>query len=169
MAREMPTVFATPAHIDRKHDQPRSAYGAVVLHCDHVLDVGCRAPAVFAGKRRADLRSGTGGARRSHRRPGARTVASGSGAAGATPVACIVANAIAPCALALVHPSRFGGEAPDLEQAQLAIDALGALVEGLGPLRSRHEEPLRDALGELLVAFVETSRRAEGRADDRSG
>jgi hypothetical protein len=88
----------------------------------------------------------------------------------ATSVADIVAShAIVRWALAVVHLSPPGGEAPDLEQAQLAIDASGGLVDGLGPRRSGHEEPLREALSELRVAFVETSRRAEGRADDGSG
>jgi hypothetical protein len=80
----------------------------------------------------------------------------------ATPVADIVANhAIGLWELALLHLSPTEGDAPDLEQAQLAIDAVAALVEGLGERLDRHEEPLREALRQLRLAFVEVSRREE--------
>jgi hypothetical protein len=86
----------------------------------------------------------------------------------ATPVADIVANhAIGLWELAVLHLSPPEGEVPDLEQAQLAIDAMGALVEGLGSRLGRHEEPLREALAQLRLAYVEMSRR-EGDGD-RSG
>jgi hypothetical protein len=81
----------------------------------------------------------------------------------------VATHALAPWALAVLHLSPPGGEAPDLEYAPLAIDALGELVEGRGPRLGRHEEPLREALSELRLAFVEMSRRAEGGAGDRSG
>ena len=86
----------------------------------------------------------------------------------ATPVADIVANhAIGLWELAVLHLSPPEGEVPDLEQAQLAIDAMGALVEALGSRLGRHEEPLREALAQLRLAYVEMSRR-EGDGD-RSG
>jgi hypothetical protein len=79
----------------------------------------------------------------------------------ATPVADIVANhAIGLWELALLHLSPDEGHAPDLEQAQLAIDGVAALVEGLGDRLGRHEEPLREALRQLRLAFVEMSRRS---------
>jgi hypothetical protein len=88
----------------------------------------------------------------------------------ATPVADIVANhAIGLWELAVLHLSPQEGQSPDLEQAQLAIDAMGALVEGLGDRLGRHEQPLRDALSQLRLAFVEMTRREEGDAGEGSG
>jgi hypothetical protein len=86
----------------------------------------------------------------------------------ATPVADIVANhAIGLWELALLHLSPDEGHTPDLEQAQLAIDGVAALVEGLGDRLGRHEEPLREALRQLRLAYVEMSRRhgTEGGAE----
>jgi hypothetical protein len=88
----------------------------------------------------------------------------------ATPVADIVANhAIGLWELAVLHLSPQEGDAPNLEEAQLAIDAMGALVEGLGERLGRHEQPLRDALSQLRLAFVEMTRREEEGAGDGSG
>ena len=89
----------------------------------------------------------------------------------ATPVADIVANhAIGLWELALLHLSPAEGDAPDLEQAQLAIDGVAALVEGLGDRLGRHEEPLREALRQLRHAYVEISRREEDtEAGDENG
>jgi hypothetical protein len=88
----------------------------------------------------------------------------------ATPVADIVANhAIGLWELAVLHLSPQEGAAADLEQAQLAIDAMGALVEELGDRLGRHEESLREALSQLRLAYVEMSRREEGGAGDGSG
>jgi len=79
----------------------------------------------------------------------------------ATPVADIVANhVIGLWELAVLHLSPEEGSTPDLEEAQLAIDGVGALVEGLGGRLGRHEEPLREALAQLRLAFVEISRQA---------
>ena len=79
----------------------------------------------------------------------------------ATPVADIIANhAIGLWELALLHLSPDEGSAPDLEQARLAVDGVAALVEGLGDRLGRHQEPLREALAQLRLAFVEVSRRA---------
>jgi hypothetical protein len=88
----------------------------------------------------------------------------------ATPVADIVANhAIGLWELAVLHLSPQEGDLPNLEEAQLAIDAMGALVEGLGERLGRHEQPLRDALSQLRLAFVEMTRREEEGAGDGSG
>jgi hypothetical protein len=90
-----------------------------------------------------------------------------------TPVADIVANhAIGLWELALLHLSAEEGTEPDLEEARLAIDGVAALVEGLEGRLGRHTEPLREALAQLRLAFVEISRRAEsgdGEAGDESG
>jgi hypothetical protein len=89
----------------------------------------------------------------------------------ATPVADIIANhAIGLWELALLHLSPDEGMPPDLDEARLAIDAVAALVEGLGDRLDRHQEPLREALAQLRLAFVEISRRAGGdEAGDDSG
>ncbi len=84
-----------------------------------------------------------------------------------TPVADIVANhVIGLWELAVLHLSPEEGTSPDLEEAQLAIDAVGAVVEGLDERLGRHQEPLREALAQLRLAFVQISRREEG---DESG
>ena len=86
-----------------------------------------------------------------------------------TPVADIVANhAIGLWELALLHLSAEEGTEPDLEEARLAIDGVAALVEGLEGRLGRHTEPLREALAQLRLAFVEISRRAES-GDDEAG
>ncbi len=80
-----------------------------------------------------------------------------------TPVADIVANhVIGLWELAVLHLSPEEGTSPDLEEAQLAIDAVGAVVEGLDDRLGRHQEPLREALAQLRLAFVQISRRDEG-------
>jgi hypothetical protein len=87
-----------------------------------------------------------------------------------TPVSDIVANhAIGLWELALLHLSPAEGFPPDLEQAQLAIDGMAALVEGLGHRLGRHEEPLREALRQLRLAFVEISGEVDSGDGDTSG
>ena len=86
----------------------------------------------------------------------------------ATPVADIIANhAIGLWELALLHLSPEEGMPPDLDEARLAIDGVAALVEGLDDRLDRHQEPLREALAQLRLAFVEISRHAG--ADDEAG
>jgi hypothetical protein len=88
----------------------------------------------------------------------------------ATPVADIIANhAIGLWELALLHLSPDEGMPPDLDEARLAVDGVAALVEGLGDRLDRHEEPLREALAQLRLAYVEISRRAgvDADSDDR--
>lgn len=79
----------------------------------------------------------------------------------ATPVADVIANhAIGLWQLAVLHLSPEEGEAIDLDEAGLAIDAMGALVEGLGDRLGESAAPLRDALAQLRVAFVQITERA---------
>lgn len=46
---------------------------------------------------------------------------------------------------------------PRLEQARLAIDAFGAVVEGVGGRLGETEGTLRDALAQIRMAFVQIS------------
>jgi hypothetical protein len=85
----------------------------------------------------------------------------------ATPVIDIVANhAVGLWQLAIVHLAPEDESPPNLEEAQLAIDAMAFLIEGLGERLGPHEEPLRDALAQLRLVFVQV---AEGRAPAGEG
>ena len=83
----------------------------------------------------------------------------------ATPVEDVIANhALGLWQVALVHlgvitpPDDTGTPpAPDLASAGLAIDAMAALVDGLGPRLGVHEQVLRDALTQAQMLFVEVS------------
>ena len=83
----------------------------------------------------------------------------------ATPVADVIVNhALGIWQLALVHlgvvtPPDEQGRRPaaDLASAGLAIDALAALVDGLGARLGEHEVVLRDALGQAQMLFVEVA------------
>ncbi|HVM53515.1 MAG TPA: hypothetical protein VM262_09990 [Acidimicrobiales bacterium] len=69
-----------------------------------------------------------------------------------TPAALVVANhAIGLFQLAAIHLDR---EAPNVEDARLAIDAFGALVEGLEGRLGEEEDALREALAQIRLAFV---------------
>ncbi len=75
-----------------------------------------------------------------------------------TPASVGVANhAIGLFQLAALHLDR---EAPNLDDARLAIDAFAALVEGLQGRLGEEEPALRDALAQLQLAFVQVSRQA---------
>jgi hypothetical protein len=81
------------------------------------------------------------------------------------PVADIIANhAIGLQQLAVIHlipdpdPEGNPGE-PHLEEARLAIDALGALVDTLGDRLAPNDEALREAVTQLRLAFVELTSR----------
>lgn len=47
---------------------------------------------------------------------------------------------------------------PLLPQAQLAIDALGYLIEGLGDRLGEARPPLQEALAQIRLAYVEVGR-----------
>ncbi|RPI05009.1 MAG: hypothetical protein EHM63_09590 [Actinobacteria bacterium] len=75
------------------------------------------------------------------------------------PAEVVVANhAMGLYELAAIHLSA---EPPNAEAAKLAIDAMGALVDGLTGRLGEPENTLRDALAQLRLAFVQvTSERA---------
>ena len=86
------------------------------------------------------------------------------------PVADIVANhAVGLRQLAVMHlipdPGPDGTPTePRPRQAGLAIDALGALVDGLGDRLGPHAEALREAVTQLRLAFVELSAPSDSLA-----
>lgn len=88
-----------------------------------------------------------------------------------TPVRDVVANhAVALWQLALLHlglDRSAQPEAPDaptsrpnLPEAKLAIDSMAALVEGLGDRLGDHARPLRDALAQVRLAYVQAAERS---------
>src|SRR5438045_3647099 len=70
-----------------------------------------------------------------------------------TPASVIIANhCIGLFQLAALHLNQ---QPANLVDAQLAIDALGSIVEGLGDRLGKDEDPLRDALAQIRLAFVQ--------------
>ncbi len=79
-----------------------------------------------------------------------------------TPVVDLVANhAIGLWQLAVLHLTPDTGSAPRLDEASLAIDAMGAIVDGLGPRLGGSAEPLQEALAQLRLAFVQVSGQTD--------
>ena len=58
--------------------------------------------------------------------------------------------------LAALHLSQ---PEPRLDDARIAIDALAAVLDRLGPRLGEAEQALRQALNQIQLAFVEVSRR----------
>ena len=78
-----------------------------------------------------------------------------------TPVRDIVANhALGLWQLAVLHLTPESGP-PNLEEAGLAIDAMAGLVDGLGDRLGANAEPLREALAQLRLAFVQLRERSD--------
>ena len=72
------------------------------------------------------------------------------------PAAVVLANhAMGIYELAAIH---LTASEPQLEEASLAIDALGALVDGLVGRMGEAEPTLREAVAQLRSAYVEVSR-----------
>jgi hypothetical protein len=72
-----------------------------------------------------------------------------------TPASVVVANhAVGLFQLAAIHLNQ---RPPNLEDGRLAIDALGALVEGLKGRLGDEEEALVEALAQVRMAFVSLS------------
>lgn len=65
-------------------------------------------------------------------------------------------------ALHLEREAATGGkERPDLAETSLAIDAMAALVEGLGDRLGKYQGGMSTAVAQLRLAFVEARNRAE--------
>jgi hypothetical protein len=73
----------------------------------------------------------------------------------AAPAELVIANtAMSLWELAALHLSE---RPPHLQEAQLAIDALSALVEGLAGRLGESERTLRDGLAQIRMGFVQVS------------
>jgi hypothetical protein len=88
----------------------------------------------------------------------------------ATPVEDVIANhAFGLWELALVYlgvatpPDDQGRQpAPNLPAAGLVIDAVAALVDGVGPRLGQHEAPLREALQQSQMIYVQIAEAIGG-------
>ena len=81
----------------------------------------------------------------------------------ATPVEDLVArHAVGLWELAYLHLSPDDDRPLRLDQAAIAIDAMGGIVDTLGDRLGDHAAALRDALGQLRLAFVDVQRAASG-------
>lgn len=70
-----------------------------------------------------------------------------------TPAAIVVANhCIGLVELAALH---LGQQPPNLADAQVAIDALAGILDGTGSRMGENGPPLRQALNQMRMAFVE--------------
>ncbi|MGI8810066.1 MAG: hypothetical protein ACR2KK_19925 [Acidimicrobiales bacterium] len=77
-----------------------------------------------------------------------------------TPASVVVANhCFGLFELAALHLSL---QPPQLDEAQIAIDALGAVVEGLTGRLGPEEEHLREGLTQLRLAFVQLRTAVAG-------
>ena len=84
-----------------------------------------------------------------------------------TPAAVVVANhAFGLFELAALHLSL---QPPQLDEARLAIDALGLVVEGLGDRLGSHAKELEAGLGQLRMAYVQIRGAAQGPGAGGSG
>jgi hypothetical protein len=83
-----------------------------------------------------------------------------------TPVAAIVADhAIRLHELAVLHLGLSAERPESLGEAALAIDAMAALVDGLGDRLGEAARPLADALAQLRLAFVQVRNERGGQED----
>jgi hypothetical protein len=81
-----------------------------------------------------------------------------------TPAVVVVANhAMGLFELGALHLSR---KPPALPEAQVAIDAMGALVEGMTGRLGETEATVRDALAQLRLAFVQIRAAPESGAGE---
>jgi hypothetical protein len=75
-----------------------------------------------------------------------------------TPATVVVANhCIGLIELAALH---LGQNPPHLADASVAIDALAGILDGLGPRLGDNEAPLRQALNQMRMAFIEAKTAA---------
>lgn len=77
-----------------------------------------------------------------------------------TPAALVVANhCIGLFQLGVLHLEQ---ETPNLAEAKLAIDAMAAVVETLGPRLGKDADPLREALTQIRLGYVQRQQEAAG-------
>ena len=75
-----------------------------------------------------------------------------------TPAAIVVANhCIGLVELAALH---LGQNPPNLADAQVAIDALAGILDGVGSRMGENGPPLRQALNQMRMAFIEAKTAA---------
>ena len=75
-----------------------------------------------------------------------------------TPASMVIANhCIGLFQLAVLHLEQ---PTPNLQEAKLAIDAMGAITEGLGSRLGEEEAPLREALTQLRLGYVQRQQAA---------
>jgi hypothetical protein len=75
-----------------------------------------------------------------------------------TPASVVVANhAVGLFQLAAIHLNR---QPPNLEDGRLAIDAMAALVEGVGDRLGDEAQALQDGLAQLRLAYVSLQEAA---------
>lgn len=122
-------------------------------------------PAATAGSGGSSRPEATEGAPRDRSRPSAEPteeeIAEIQRQIKETPAAVVITNhCIGLFQLAALH---LDGPTPRFEEAQLAIDALGAVVEGLGPRLGDQAQTLKDALAQIRLAFVQV-RAGAGKA-----
>jgi hypothetical protein len=85
----------------------------------------------------------------------------------ATPAEVVIANhAYGLFELAAIHLSQ---QPPHLDQARLAVDALGALLGGLAGRLGEAEPSLHDALAQIRLTYVQISEMAKGPSMDTAG
>jgi hypothetical protein len=83
------------------------------------------------------------------------------------PAELVIANhAMGLWELAALHLSQ---QPPQLPQAQLAIDALTALVDGLQGRLGEDERSLRDGLAQIRMAYVQINNAERGRQAGAEG
>lgn len=81
-----------------------------------------------------------------------------------TPAAVVIANhAMGLYELAAIH---LGNQPPNLAEAAVAIDAMGAVVDALPGRLGENEETLRQALQQLRLAYVEMSKPTDDAPTD---
>lgn len=80
------------------------------------------------------------------------------------PAAVVIANHAMGCyELAAIHLSN---QPPRLDEAQLAIDAFGALLTAISGRLGQDEATLQDALAQIRLAFVQIKASWEGGATE---
>jgi len=83
------------------------------------------------------------------------------------PASVVVANhAMGLYELAALH---LADQPPNLTEATVAIDALGALLDGMKGRLGEPEATLREAMSQIQLAFVQLKKRPQDPATTESG